>query len=78
MYNLIATRAELATDIDGTNNTGPTAGIYTGSGGDMVVVMAQDGQRKQFTLVGTAPGTVIPIAIRHYVSGPADALALIL
>lgn len=75
VYQEIAQQAVLASAIDGTTDAGPTAGIYTGSGGDIVVEMAQQGGG-EITFVNTPAGAFLPISIRKWVSGPADALAL--
>ncbi len=58
-----------------------TAGVYTGSGGTMVVVLWDDqalpGRAEiQTTFVSTGIGQWLPISIQKYVSGPADAVGI--
>lgn len=79
LYSLIAMRAGDPTLIDYVTNKGPTAGIYSGSGGAIVVVMAQEADATVTTTFAAVPaGIFMPIGIKKWVSGPVDALALFL
>jgi len=62
-----------------------TVGIYTGSGGDIVVVLWNDQlnippgtPEVPTTLAATNPGCWLPISIAKYISGPANAVGFTL
>ena len=76
IYNEIANRGFLASAIDGTANKGPTAGIWSGSGGTIVCVLSGDQDGVQTTFTNVFPGTWMPISIKQWVSGPADAVGI--
>ena len=64
------------TIIDGTTNQGPTAGIWSGSGGTIVVVLGGDAMTVQTTFTNVPPGAWLPISIKKWVSGPTDAVGI--
>jgi len=63
--------------LDGVTNTGPTAGIWSGSGGTIVVELAGDKVGDTTTFTNVFPGTWLPLSIRRWVSGPVDAVLIV-
>ena len=77
IYDELACRSiQPITALDGTTNRGPTGGIWSGSGGTIVVELTSDLPAVTTTFTSVAPGTWLPISIRRWVSGPADAIAV--
>ena len=76
IYNEVACRGFLASVINGSTNRGPTAGIWSGTGGTIVVVLAGDLDGVQSTFTNVQAGQWLPISIKQWVSGPADALGV--
>lgn len=75
MFNEVYNSTIDLSTLDGVNNKGPTVGIYTGSGvTDIVVVLMHDEDSKTTTFVAPLKGAFLPIAIKRWVSGPADAI----
>jgi hypothetical protein len=75
IYQEVANYAELASTIDGTTRKGPSAGIYFGSGGTAVVQMAGR-PGTDVTFANVPAGSYLPLSICKWVSGPADAVAI--
>lgn len=72
MYQLIAQRSIPVADLAAKG--GPTAGVYSGSGGTFVVELAQDPDGKQTTFTAVPAGTWLPISVKLVASGPVDAV----
>lgn len=76
IYQEVGLRKVTLSTLDGTTNKGPTAGIWSGSGGTIVVVLAGDVDGDTTTFTNVYPGTMLPISIKQWISGPADAVGL--
>ena len=76
IYQEIGLRKIDLSSLDGSVNVGPTAGIWSGSGGTIVCVLAGDGISDTTTFTNVYPGTWLPISIKKWISGPADAVGI--
>lgn len=77
IYQEIGLRTIDLTALDGVTNKGPTAGIWSGSGGTIVCVLVGDPDGQDTTFTNVFAGTMLPISIKEWVSGPADAVGLV-
>lgn len=64
------------TTLDGVNVKGPTAGVYVGTAGTLVVVLAGDPLTVETSFVGVTAGSWLPISIKKWVSGPANCVGI--
>jgi len=76
IYQEVGRRGALASVVDGSTNLGPTAGLWSGTGGTIVVVMVDDPIATTTTFTNVGAGVFLPISIKKWVSGPSDAVAL--
>ena len=76
IYQEIGQRSIDLSTLDGVTNVGPTAGIWSGSGGNIAVELNGDPSGTTTTFTNVYPGTWLPISIRRWVSGPADAVGI--
>lgn len=76
IYQEIGLRSIDLSTLDGTTNSGPTAGVWSGSGGTVVVELFGDPDGTQTTFTNVGAGTWLPISIKKWVSGPADAVGI--
>ena len=77
IYQEVGQRSIAVADLDGVANAGPTAGIWVGTAGTVVVVLAGDPLTKETTFVGVTEGSWLPISIKKWVSGPANCVAIV-
>lgn len=76
IYNEVGNRSIDLSALDGSTNKGPTAGIWSGAGGTIVCVLAGDPDGQTTTFTNVFAGTLLPISIKEWVSGPADAVGI--
>lgn len=76
IYMEIGQRTIDLSTLDGVTNKGPTAGIWSGSGGTIVCVLNSDPDGQDTTFTNVYPGTWLPICIKEWVSGPVDAVGI--
>jgi hypothetical protein len=76
IYQEIGQRKIVLADLDGATNAGPTAGIWSGAGGTIVCVLSGDALTNTTTFTNVAAGTWLPISVKKWVSGPADAVGI--
>lgn len=77
IYNEVGNRSIDLSVLDGATNKGPTAGIWSGAGGTIVVVLSGDPDGDTTTFTNVFAGTWLPISIKQWVSGPADAVGIV-
>lgn len=76
IYQEVGQRAIDLSALDGVTSKGPTAGIWSGSGGTIVCVLAGSPDGTTTTFTNVFAGTWLPISVKHWVSGPADAVGI--
>jgi hypothetical protein len=76
IYQEIGQRYIDVTTLDGVTVKGPTAGVWFGTAGTAVVVLASDPIAVETTFAGIYAGTWLPISIKKWVSGPANAVGI--
>ena len=76
IYQEIGQRYIDVTTLDGTTIAGPTAGLYVGTTGTLVVVLAGDPLTVETTFANVAAGSWLPISIKKWVSGPANVVGI--
>ncbi len=76
IYQNVGSRKIDLSTLDGTSNAGPTAGIWSGSGGTVTVVLAGDALTDVTIFTNVGAGVWLPISIKKWVSGPVDAVGI--
>lgn len=74
IYNEVGNRTIALADLDGSTNKGPTVGVWSGAGGTIVCVLANDPDGQDTTIANVPAGQWIPISIKEWVSGPVGAV----
>ena len=77
IYTAIARRKVNLAGLDGVTNAGPISGVYVPTTGDIVVVLVDDPLTVTTTFAGVPGGSVMPICIKKFVSGPANCVGLV-
>lgn len=77
IYTAIGRRKINLAGLDGVTDAGPASGVYVPTAGNLVVVLADDPLTLETTFEGVPAGTWMPIAIKKFVSGPANCVGIV-